>query len=120
MLRGIRGAVTVEENTAEAIEEGTKELLQEMMEKNKITAGDIVSALFTVTNDLNAAFPATAARQCVDWDKVPMLCSVEIPVPGALPLCIRALLHIDTEIAQKDIQHIYLRNAAALRKDLVR
>jgi chorismate mutase len=117
LVRGIRGAITVTENTATAIKEATKEMLQKIMAENQIAIKDIASAIFSVTEDLNAAFPAAAARE-IGWDKVPLFCTKEIPVPGSLKLCIRVLLHVNTEKHQDDIKHIYLRKAASLRMDL--
>lgn len=116
-MRGVRGAITVDENSAEQIRSATQELLKEMLARNSIRTEDIISAIFTVTPDLNADFPATSARE-MGWDKVPMLCSNEIPVPGALPNCIRVLLHVDTSLSQGAIHHVYLREAQKLRRDL--
>jgi chorismate mutase (EC 5.4.99.5) len=116
-VRGIRGATTVEENSAELIKTATKELLQVIVKENSLSLEDIVSALFTVSSDLNADFPASSARE-IGWEKVPLLCATEIPVPGALGLCIRVLLHVNTTLSQSEIKHIYLNKAVALRKDL--
>jgi chorismate mutase len=118
MMRGVRGAITVDENTAEQISNATQELLTEMLVKNSLNTEDIISAIFTVTPDLDAYFPASSARE-IGWERVPMICSNEIPVPGALPRCIRVLLHVETSLTQKEINHIYLRDAKKLRKDLV-
>jgi chorismate mutase len=118
MMRGVRGAITVEENKAEQIRNATQELLQVMLNKNSLDTEDIVSAIFTVTSDLDADFPASTARK-MGWDQVPLLCMNEIPVPGALPRCIRVLLHVNTSRSQREIQHIYLREATKLRKDLL-
>lgn len=117
-MRGVRGAITVSENNAEQIQDATQELLREMLDTNSLSTDDIVSAIFTVTSDLNAAFPASSARK-MGWDRVPMLDANEIPVPGALSHCIRVLLHVETTLSQKEIQHIYLREAMKLRKDLI-
>ncbi|CAA7602047.1 Chorismate mutase [Acididesulfobacillus acetoxydans] len=117
MVRGIRGATSVEENTAEEIRTATQELLQAIVRENNLALEEIVSAVFTVTPDLNAEFPASFARE-IGWERVPLLCSTEIPVQGAMPLCIRVLLHVNTELTQKEIRHIYLRRAVSLRKDL--
>lgn len=116
-MRGVRGAITVEENNAEQICNATQKLLKEMLEQNSLSTDDIISAIFTVTPDLDAAFPASSARK-LGWDRVPMICSNEISVPGALPRCIRVLLHVETPLSQKEIRHIYLREAVKLRKDL--
>ena len=116
-LRAIRGAISVEENTRPAIERATRELLTAIVERNEIHADDIISVIFTVTPDLTAAFPALAARQ-MGWLDVPLLCTMEIPVPGALARCIRALLHVESSRARRDIQHVYLGAAEVLRPDL--
>ena len=117
-VRGIRGATTVEENSAELIRAATKELLQALIAENSISLEDVISALFTVTPDLNAYFPASSARE-IGWERVPMICATEIPVPGAIQLCIRILLHVNTSLNQKEIKHVYLHKAASLRMDLV-
>jgi chorismate mutase len=116
--RGIRGATTVEANTAEAILAATGVLLARMMEANGLAAEDLASAFFTVTPDLDAAFPAQAARQ-LGWQQVPLLDALEIPVPGSLPRCVRVLLHWNTDRSQADVRHVYLHGAAGLRPDLV-
>jgi len=115
--RGIRGATTVEANTAEAILDATRELLSAMARANGLATEDIASAVFTVTADLDAAFPAQAARQ-LGWHQVPLLDALEIPVPGSLPRCVRVLIHWNTSRSQAEIRHVYLRGAAALRPDL--
>lgn len=118
-IRGIRGAVTVTENTPEAIREATKSLLSLIASENKITSKDIISIIFTVTNDLNAAFPAQAARE-LGWNLVPLLCTTEIPVPGSLEKCIRVLVHAYMSCSQEEVRHIYLGDAMILRPDLCR
>lgn len=117
-VRGIRGAITIEENNAEQIRQATQELLQEMVKRNNLAVEDIISGIFTVTKDIDAAFPATFARQ-LGWDRVPMICLNEMPVPGSLPLCIRVLLHVETGFTQEEIQPVYLREAVNLRRDLM-
>lgn len=117
MVRGIRGATTVDENSADQIDIATQEMLQVMLKENSIKVEDIISAFFTVTLDLNAAFPAISARK-LGWKRVPLMCCTEIPVPGALQLCIRVLLHVNTEKSQEEVHHIYLRKAVQLRRDL--
>jgi len=116
--RGIRGAITVQENTAEKIIEATGLLLETIIRENEISPDDIASVLFTVTADLNAEFPAVAARK-MGWKFVPLICATEIPVPGWLARCIRVLLHVNTEKSQEEIKHIYLGEAAVLRTDLL-
>lgn len=117
-VRGIRGATTAEANTSGALLEATHELLQVMVERNVLDTAEIASAWFTTTPDLNANFPAYAARM-LGWTAVPLLCTTEIPVPGALPMVIRVLLHYNTDLAQAAMHHVYLRGAVALRQDLV-
>jgi chorismate mutase len=116
-VRGVRGATTVTRNVKEEILEATKELLTVMVETNEIDAEDLVSAWFTTTPDLYAEFPAVAARQ-IGWTFVPLMNSHEMSVPGMLPLCIRVLLHWNTDKSIHDIRHAYLREAARLRPDL--
>ena len=112
----LRGAITVEENDREAILEATTEMVSELLQRNSLTADDLVSALFTVTDDLNAEFPAVAARE-MGLAAVPLLCAREIPVPGSMPGVIRVLVHYRTE-APGDPHHVYLRRAGELRSDL--
>lgn len=116
MLRcyGIRGATTVAENTSEAILEATRELLELIVARNEIAVDDVSSAFFTVTDDLDAQHPALAARQ-IGWEQVALLCSREIPVPGSLGMCIRVLVHVNTEKSQAEMRHVYLREAVRLR-----
>ncbi len=113
-MRGIRGATQVAANSVPAIEEAVVELCQELQRRNAIGPGDIVWAIFTVTHDLDADFPARAARMA-GWNAVPMICSQEIPVPGSMPRVIRVLLHCDSDGPRN---HVYLRGAQALRPDL--
>ena len=113
-LRALRGATTVETNDAEAILAGTEELVREVMERNSLSPEDMVSCIFTCTNDLDAEFPAVAARR-LGLNGVPLLCAREIDVPGALPRVIRLLLHY---YGVSDAQHVYLHDARALRRDL--
>ena len=115
--RGIRGATTVEIDSEDAIVAATRELLVGMVVANDVVVADIASAIFTVTSDLTAAFPARAARELV-WQHVPLLDAQEVPVPGSLPRCIRVLLLWNTARSQEDIRHVYLRGAGALRPDL--
>lgn len=115
--RGVRGATTVNENSRDAILRATRQMLALMIRRNQIKSADIASAIFTVTKDLNAEFPALAARQ-LGWLEVPLLCGYEIEVPGSLPLCIRVLVHWNTELPQSEIQHVYIHDAVRLRPDL--
>ena len=112
--RGIRGATTVERNDREEILAATTELLQLLIERNELQTEDIASAIFTMTEDLNAEFPALAAR-ALGWTETALMCTREIPVPGSLAKCIRILLHVNTERSASDIQHVYIRNAVNLR-----
>jgi chorismate mutase len=114
--RGIRGATTVEQNTREEILAATTELLQLLVERNDLHAEDVASAIFTVTEDLDAAFPALAART-MGWTEVALICTREIPVPGSLGKCIRVLLHVNTTRSAAEIQHAYLRGAVKLRPE---
>ena len=115
--RGIRGATTVAANDVRSILEATRELLTEMQRRNEFSLDAVASVFFTVTGDLDTTFPARAARE-MGWDLVPMLCTSEIPVPGSLPRCIRVLLLLNTDRRQDEINHVYLREAVALRPDL--
>ena len=117
VCRGVRGATTVEENTREAILRNGRQLLALMIRRNGIEAKDVASAIFSVTNDLDAEFPALAARQ-LGWLEVPLLCTNEIPVPGSLPQCIRILINWNTDKRQDEIVHVYIHEAQSLRPDL--
>ncbi len=117
MCRGVRGATTVESNSRDEILRSTRQLLALMIRLNGIRSEDVASAIFTVTADLNAEFPAMAARQ-LNWIDVPLLCTYEISVPNALERCIRVLVNWNTEKSQREIQHIYIRDAVRLRPDL--
>ena len=114
--RGIRGAITVEANTREAILQATRELLAAMLKVNEIDVDDVASAFFTTTPDLNAEFPALAARE-MGWSHVALLCGHEMNVPGSLPMCLRILLLVNTGRPPADIRHVYLREARVLRPD---
>ena len=116
-VRAIRGATQLEANTAAAIETATKELLLEMLSANALTPADLISVFLTVTPDLNAAFPAAYARE-VGFQSVPLLCAVEIDVPGALARVLRVMIHCNTERNSDQISHIYLHGAKALRRDI--
>jgi chorismate mutase len=115
-LRALRGAITVTENQADAILAATDELVREVMERNALRAEDMVSCIFTCTEDLDAEFPAVAARR-MGLSAVPLLCAREIDVHGALPRVIRLLVHCYAD-PQTPAQHVYLRDAVSLRKDL--
>ena len=117
LCRGVRGATTVKSNTRDEILASTRQLLAVMIRLNEIEPEDVGSAMFTVTKDLNAEFPAVAARQ-LGWMSVPLMCSYEIEVPGALPRCIRLLINWNTNKAQKEVVHTYIKDAKQLRPDL--
>ena len=116
-LRGIRGATTVESNTKDAILEATHELLAALVDANDLQADDIASAFFSATQDLNAEFPALAARH-MGWSNVALTCMQEMYVPGSLPMCVRILIHANTAKAQNEVRFVYLRGARVLRPDL--
>ncbi|MGQ9575199.1 MAG: chorismate mutase [Thermoguttaceae bacterium] len=115
--RGVRGATTVESNTPEVILKGTLELLALMIRQNDIRQEDVASVIFTTTPDLDAEFPALAARQ-LGWLNVALMCLHELSVPGSLPRCIRILIHWNTEKTADEIVHVYIKDAARLRPDL--
>lgn len=116
-LRGIRGAITVKKNSKKEIISATKKLLKKLIAVNKIKAEGVASAIFSVTKDLNAEFPAIAARE-LGWLFTPLLCTTEIPVPGSLKRCVRILIYLNTTKKQKQIKHVYLGDAKKLRPDL--
>lgn len=115
--RGVRGATTVVANTREEILSATRQLVALMIRRNGIERTTVASAIFTTTSDLDAEFPALAARQ-LGWIDVPLLCGHEMSIPGSLPRCIRVLVHWNTDLSQSEIQHIYIRDAVKLRPDL--
>ncbi len=115
-LFALRGAISVEHNDAQDILDATTELMQAIMDRNQLSPENVVSCIFTATNDLNAEFPAVAAR-ALGFDRVPLLCAREIPVPRALPRVIRVLIHYYAD-DEHEARHVYLGEAAALRTDL--
>jgi chorismate mutase len=116
-VRAIRGAVQVDADERAAILEGTTELVSEVMGRNGLVTDDVISVLFTATQDLSAEFPALAARK-LGFQEVPLMCATEIPVPGALPRVVRLMMHVETGLSRREVQHVYLRGAAALRLDI--
>lgn len=116
VCRGIRGATTVTENTADAMLEATREMLYLIIRANEIDPDDVASAIFTTTTDLNATYPALAARQ-LGWYDAALLCGHEMEVPGSIEKCIRVLIHWNTTREAKDLVHVYLREAKNLRPD---
>jgi len=115
--RGVRGATTADANTREEILAATRQLLALMIRVNNIDPADVGSAVFSLTRDLDAEFPALAARQ-LGWLDVPLLCTYEVDVPGSLRKCVRVLLHWNTDMPQQDIHHVYVKDAVKLRPDL--
>jgi len=116
-LRAVRGAVTVARDEPSEIHAATTTLLTAIVGRNEIDPADIISVIFTVTPDLTSAFPALAAR-AMGWLDVPLLCTMEIPVPGALGHCIRVMLHVESTRPRARIEHVYLGDAIVLRPDL--
>jgi chorismate mutase len=116
--RGIRGAITVDNNDREEILAATTELLSLMVHENNVRTEDIASASFTLTDDLDAVFPALAARQ-IGWNGVPLICMREIPVPNSLEKCIRVLLLVNTSRSASEMQHPYMRKAVSLRPEFL-
>ena len=117
LCRGVRGATTADSNTSDDILAATRQLLALLIRLNDIRPEDVASATFTVTKDLDAEFPAVAARQ-LGWLHVPLLCGYELSVPGSLSKCVRILLHWNTEKAADEITHVYIKDAVRLRPDL--
>jgi len=115
--RGVRGATTIKEDGKEEILSATRQLLALIIRRNNLKPEDVASAIFTTTPDIVAEFPALAARQ-LGWLEVPLLSGHEMAVPGSIPLCIRVLLHWNTDKGQEEIQHVYIRDARRLRPDL--
>ncbi|HXW45805.1 MAG TPA: chorismate mutase [Streptosporangiaceae bacterium] len=116
-VRAVRGAVQVDGDDREEILSGTAELVKEVMARNELSTDDVISVVFTATADLSAEFPALAARQ-LGFQEVPLLCAAEIDVPGAMPRVVRLMMHIETDKPRSQVQHVYLRGAAALRLDI--
>ena len=116
-VRAIRGATQVGENTSAAIDAATRELVSEVMSTNGLEPSDVISIIFTMSPDLDAAFPAASARS-LGFELVPLICAVEIAVPGSLPRTIRLMAHVNTEAKPSEISHIYLHGARSLRSDI--
>jgi len=117
-VRGVRGAISVDANDTEPIIAATRELLERIVAANDLQAGDVASVIFTATPDLDAAYPARAARE-MGWTHVPLLCMQEMEVVDSLPRCVRVLVLWNTERDQEEIRHVYLGQARGLRPDLV-
>ncbi|TCT25573.1 chorismate mutase [Melghiribacillus thermohalophilus] len=118
MIRGIRGATTVEHNEKDEILTATRLLLEDMIRYNQLIREDICSVFISVTADLNAVFPAQSLRMIEGLKYVPVMCMQEIPVPNSLPRCIRVMIHAETTKNQKEVKHIYHKRAKQLRPDL--
>ncbi|MFC7060450.1 chorismate mutase [Halobacillus seohaensis] len=118
MIRGIRGATTVETNDSEELVSRSHELIADMVHQNNVKAEDVASVLFTVTEDLNATFPAKSVRKLEGWTYVPVMCMREIPVPDSLGKCVRVMMTVNTSSKQNEIEHIYHQGATVLRPDL--
>ena len=116
-VRAVRGAVQVGANDRAEILAGTAELVTEVMTRNDLSTDDVISVIFTATPDLDAEFPALAARK-LGFQEVPLLCAAEIDVPGAMPHIVRLMMHVETGKRRPELQHVYLRGAAALRLDI--
>lgn len=117
MVRAIRGAITVDSNDRQDILNATDELLRALIKENSLVKEDIISIIFSVTSDLNAVFPAVAARQMGLTD-IAMMCTHEVDVPGSLRRCIRVMMHFNTEKSNAELKYIYLKDAKKLRPDL--
>lgn len=116
-LRALRGATTVDEDTREQVGERTVELLSELLDRNEVDHDDIVSVLFTATDDIHSMFPAEAARK-VGFGDIPLICARELDIAGATPRCLRVMLHLTTERGRDELHHVYLHGARNLRDDL--
>ena len=117
-IRGIRGAITIEQDTEEEVLSASKEMLKGILSANPgLVPEAIASAIFTTTADVSSTYPAAAARQ-MGWNNVPLMCAREIPVPDSLPMCIRVLIHWNTKQPQDSIHHIYMKEANKLRPDI--
>ena len=116
-VRAVRGAIQVDEDERSQILDATTDLIHEVLERNGLTQEDLVSIVFTATPDLTSEFPAYAARQ-LGFTDVPLMCATEIDVPGSMPRVVRLLAHIQTERPREAVQHVYLRGAVALRRDI--
>lgn len=120
LTRAIRGAITVDKNDKESVKSATVELINAMINENDVQLDDIAFAIFTVTSDINADFPAKFARLECNFENIPMMCYREMEVEGAIEMCLRILLTINTTKSQKDIKHQYLKGATKLRPDIVK
>lgn len=116
-VRGLRGATTVDEDTIEQVGERTRALVQEMLDRNGVSKDDLISILFTATDDIHSTFPATAAR-AIGLGDVPLICARELDIDGGTARCIRVLMHLSTDKRRDELHHVYLEGARGLRDDL--
>jgi chorismate mutase len=116
-VRAVRGATTVDADTPDSIRERVVALLEQVLKQNGLSEDDIISILFTATEDIVSTFPATAARS-MGLGAVPLICARELAITGSVPRCIRVMLHVNTERSRNDIHHVYLEGAKGLRDDL--
>ncbi len=116
-VRALRGATTIESDTTDQIRTRTIELLEQMLERNGVDHDDIISVLFTATDDIHSMFPASAARD-IGFGDIPLICARELDIDGATRLCIRVLMHLNTTVSRSDLRHVYLEGASGLRDDL--
>ena len=120
MIRGIRGATTIASDNAESVFIATQQLAREMALKNDITPDHVASVIISTTTDITSSFPAKAVRTIDGWNYVPVMCTHEMDVAESLPRCIRIMMHVNTDLGQQDVVHIYLNDAVTLRPDLVK
>lgn len=120
MMRGIRGAITVSADHPDEILKETKQLVLEMAKKNDVKPDQVASVIISTTTDISSAFPAKAVRTIDEWTYVPVMCTHEMDVPGSMPLCIRVMMHANTDRSQQEINHIYMNDAVKLRPDLIK
>lgn len=116
-VRALRGATTVDADTVEQVNERVQALVTAMLDRNGVSKDDLISVVFTATDDIHAAFPAAAAR-AIGMGDVPLLCARELDIDGGTPLCIRVLMHLTTERSRRELHHVYLEGARGLRDDL--
>jgi chorismate mutase len=116
-VRALRGATTIDEDTPDHINERVQQLLKKMIERNDVDKDGIISIVFTATDDIHSMFPAQAARE-IGFGDVPLLCARELDIESGTPLCVRILMHLETDIARADLHHVYLEGARGLRDDL--
>lgn len=116
-VRAVRGAIQIDVDERDEVLKGTTELLTTVLQRNELTSDDLISVIFTATPDITSEFPAYAAR-LLGFTDVPLLCTTEIAVPGAMPRVLRLMAHVETELGRGQMHHVYLRGAAALRRDL--